>query len=599
MERWRFRRPFALVIPAVLLFWFLALNSMVGDSPTVDEQNHLARGLAFVRTGDPRLSLEHPPLTNALSALPLLTLPDVRLPLDDASWERQPPDVYWYRFAEKLLWEYNDDVTPMLFLARLPILFLTLGLALVAFHFAREMWGRPSAIWAFLLLLFDPNVLAHGRYTTTDIGGTAFLFLATYLLWRMWRAEGWNWRRWLWAGLGMGLAFGSKLSTLVFVPIFGVMAALPLYEEGTAKAQRTQRKEGDQSAFIRVNPPPILQRLGQFLTAGLLSILVVWAIFGFEWGTFFFRGDGLLVGLNGWRGPMPTFWAGLEQVLTISGGGRPSFLLGHFSNTGFLAYFPVAFAVKTPVALLILLPVTAVILLKTKSTRRQSLFLLLPAAFYFLFSMQSALNIGYRHLLPILPFLYVFVSGLASMRVASGKWQVGSGKRLRKTQDERRKTHHVLRFTFYVFFVSLLIADFAIHPHYLSYFNVLAGGPENGRNLLIDSNIDWGQDLLRLRDWMEENEVESVKLGWFGTAVPDYYGIAYEPLPGVGLHQFYSLWGDPPFNPLEPEPGVYAISVTSLWEMPLPDDQKYVYPWFRAHTPDDRVGYSILIYRVP
>jgi hypothetical protein len=275
--------------------------------------------------------------------------------------------------------------------------------------------------------------------------------------------------------------------------------------------------------------------------------------------------------------------------------------LGHFSNEGFWNYFPVAFAVKTPLLLLVLLPITAVILLKRRDgelggeinkRRIRAAFLLLPAIFYFLFSMQSALNIGYRHLLPLLPFLYVFVSGLASV-------QVGSGEQARKTQDIRRKTDYVLRFTLYAFLASLLIADFAIHPYYLSYFNLAAGGPENGRNLLIDSNIDWGQDLLRLKQWMAENEVESVKLGWFGTAVPDYYNITHEPLPGVGLHEFYSLWGNPPFDPTAPEPGVYAISVTSLWEMPLPDDQKYVYPWFRAREPDDRVGYSILIYIVP
>ncbi len=585
-----------LVTPAILLFFWLALNSMVGDSPTVDEQNHLARGLAFVSTGDPRLSLEHPPLVNALSALPLLMLPDVRLPLDHPSWERQPPDTYWYDFAEQLLWVDNADVTRMVFLARLPIVFLTLGLALVGFHFAGQLWGRPSsgshpAVWAFLFLLFDPNVLAHGRYTTTDIGGTAFLFLAVFLLWRMWQADGWNWSRWLGAGLGMGLAFGSKLSTLVFVPILGVMALLPLYgEEGTTATQRPRRRK---SLLIRFYRCPESRRLGQFLTAGLVSVFVVWAIFGFEWGAFDFRSEG--VGwLNAWHGPMPTFWAGLEQVLNISGGGRPAFLLGHYSKVGFWNYFPVALAVKTPLGLLILLPVTAVYFLgrwdaelggAIKERRKKTVFLLLPALFYFLFSMQSALNIGYRHLLPMLPFLYVLVSGLASVRVS-------------EFAGLRVASERVLHFTLFVFFASLLIADFAIHPSYLSYFNLAAGGPENGRNILIDSNIDWGQDLLRLKEWMADNGEDSIKLGWFGTAVPDYYGIQYEALPGWPKQPFSGLWGSAPFDTIDPEPGIYAISVTSWWELPLADDQKYVYPWFRAREPDDRIGYSILIYRV-
>jgi 4-amino-4-deoxy-L-arabinose transferase-like glycosyltransferase len=175
--------PIWVVVLAILLFWWLALDSMVGDSPTMDEQNHLARGLALWQTGDPRLSLEHPPLVNAISTLPVLLLPKLRLPTDDASWDTPGG---WYAFAEKMVWEYNRDIgiARLFFLARLPIVFLTLGLALVGYRFALLMWGRKAALVALLFILFDPNVLAHGRYSTTDLGGTAFLFLATLLLWR-------------------------------------------------------------------------------------------------------------------------------------------------------------------------------------------------------------------------------------------------------------------------------------------------------------------------------------------------------------------------------------------------------------------------------
>ena len=179
-------------MPLTLLFFFLALDSLRDDSPTMDEQNHVARGLAFLRTGDPRLSLEHPPLVNSLSALPLLTMPEIRLPVEDASWNQREG---WYRFAELLFWEANNDVTRMIFLARLPIVFLTLGLALVGFRFANELWGRPAGLFAFPLLLLDPNILAHGRYSTTDLGGAAFLLLATWLLWRAWQCEGAVWAR--------------------------------------------------------------------------------------------------------------------------------------------------------------------------------------------------------------------------------------------------------------------------------------------------------------------------------------------------------------------------------------------------------------------
>ncbi|MFW5942576.1 MAG: hypothetical protein ACOCXI_12300, partial [Chloroflexota bacterium] len=117
----------------------------------MDEQNHIARGLAYLRTGDPRFSVEHPPVANVLSALPLHAMLDVQLPLDHPSWD-QPQG--WYEFAQLMLWEYNHDVTRMVFLARLPIVFLTIGLALAAFHFARVLWGTLAGLFSFLFVLF-------------------------------------------------------------------------------------------------------------------------------------------------------------------------------------------------------------------------------------------------------------------------------------------------------------------------------------------------------------------------------------------------------------------------------------------------------------
>jgi hypothetical protein len=98
---------------------------------------------------------------------------------------------------------------------------------------------------------------------------------------------------------------------------------------------------------------------------------------------------------------------------------------------------------------------------------------------------------------------------------------------------------------------------------------------------------------------MADEKVESVRLAWFGTADPRYYGLAYEPLPGVGRDEFFRRWWDMPFNREHPEPGVYAISVSNLRELPLRVEEKTVFAWFRAREPDDRVGYSILIYEVP
>lgn len=561
-----------IAVAALLLFFFLAVASLVDDSPTMDEQNHIARGLTFLRTGDPRLSLEHPPLINSLSGALLLTMPELRLPTDHPSWERREG---WYEFADLFLWQYNRDVSHsverIVFLARLPIVFLSLALALAGYRFAWRLWGKVAALPALVLLLFEPNLMAHGRYATTDMGGVLFTFLATFMLWRLWTGPGgWDWGRWLAVVASMGLAFGSKLSSLGFVLIWALLALLPLYGNTAPGRGRAA-----------------LRRLLQLLSAGVASLLVVWAIFGFEWGPFGFVTAGLQT-LNRWSGPMPTFWAGLEQIALLSSGGRSTvFLLGRFSEEGFAAYFPAAFAFKTPIVLLGLLLIAAVVLLINEHTRRRALFLLIPPLVFFLLAMQSALNIGYRHVLPALPYLLLLISGLAATELPAPARESST---ITRFLAPRRLLAGGL--------AILVLVALWIHPHYLSYFNLLVGGPENGYRVLTDSNVDWGQDLLRLKAWMVDNDVQSVSLGWFGTADPDYYEIPYNPLPGLGRDRFFRLWWEVPFDPATPEPGVYAISASSLWEPPLREDEKQVYAWFREREPDDRIGYSIFIYDV-
>jgi hypothetical protein len=143
--------------------------------------------------------------------------------------------------------------------------------------------------------------------------------------------------------------------------------------------------------------------------------------------------------------------------------------------------------------------------------------------------------------------------------------------------------------------VSIGLSNGLIYPHYVSYFNVLAGGAENGRHILLDSNIDWGQDLLRLKQWMAEHEVDSVYLSYFGSANPGLFDIPFQPLPS-----FFTLGYDPArhaFNPEAPAAGIYAISATNLAGVYF--DSENPLAWFANRSPDAYIGYSILVYEVP
>ena len=536
--------PRFLAVALLVLFFGLALTSAIQKSPTMDEQNHIARGAAYLGTGDPRLSVEHPPLVNVLSALPVHVLLRPGLPLDTDWWRAGE----WYHFADLFLWETNTNVEQIVFLARLPVIGLGLLLVALVHRWATRRFGPWGGLLAAAFCALDPNILAHARLSTTDMGGTFFAFLAAYVLWRALRQP--SFTRTLWAGLALGLAFAAKLSTLLFGPVLALATLLEALPGGRGRMRRL-------SAWM-----------GLMCLLALLGLLVVWAAYRFQVGPL--EEGGIVV-------PAPPYVRGVLAVLDFAGGGRPGYLLGQVSTEGWWTYFPVAFAVKTPLATLAGLLIATGLALRRRS--RDDVLLLIPPLAFFLASTTARLNLGYRHLLPMLPFLAVHVGRLAAPHS-------------RAPASQRTWPRRILPV---ILALWLAASTFAIYPHFLAYFNAVGGGPRNGWRILVDSNIDWGQDMEGLRDWMEREKVERVRLAWFGTARPEYYGVSYDLLPGVPYG--FLLWTDPPFDRANPEPGVYAISVSNLAGAVLPDPD--LYAWFRARPPDDRIGYSVFIYRVP
>jgi hypothetical protein len=173
--------------------------------------------------------------------------------------------------------------------------------------------------------------------------------------------------------------------------------------------------------------------------------------------------------------------------------------------------------------------------------------------------MASNINIGIRHLLPIYPFVFV----LAGATLAA--W---SGKRKAMVLG--------------VLGAALVAESLAIYPHYLAFFNVLSGGPANGPNLLVDSNLDWGQDVKKLKRYMDRHAIPRVCMAYFGTADLDYYGLPYDTLAHERT-EAEAMSRD----------CVLAVSATLLEGVYLPDDS---FAWLRERKPTARVGYSIYVY---
>ncbi len=546
----------------LLIFFTLAVTSLRSLGPTFDEQGFLVRGLGYLRGENQHMRVGHPLGLNALNAALLVGDESVRLPANHPSWEQ----TGFHRPAELFLWEIGNDVARTMFLARLPTIWLGLLLAALAGRWAWQLTRRRwAALLALSLVALDPNILAHTRLTTTDLGLTFFAFVAGYGLWWFWQRPSWS--RALFAGIAFGLLQNTKFTAGLFVPLFALIIlvnfGLRITEYGLRNTLRT-----------------LIMLIVAYV---LIAPLTLWATYGFQIGTL---PDNLptLPQLGGLTLPLSHY---LEQLLDI--GGRlqkstPAFLMGNYSDSGWWYYFPIAFLLKTPLPTLLLLALAVFgnLRLTIDDLRGQrpltidhwqlTIFLLLPALGYFAIALTTDINLGYRHILPILPFLAVFIAAALS---------------------HSQFTIHNSQFTIIPLLWLLGIALW-LHPYYLAYFNIFAGGPNGGWRYLVDSNLDWGQDLVNLKEWLDENDVDRVWLSYFGEGRPAYYGITY-----TGLDSWPPRLMDPaarPFYPRDPAPGTYAISATTLQGVHFANHEQFA--WFRDQEPLAKIGYSIFIYKV-
>ncbi len=250
---------------------------------------------------------------------------------------------------------------------------------------------------------------------------------------------------------------------------------------------------------------------------------------------------------------------------------RTAFLMGEISSEGWWYYFVVTFFLKTPLPLLLLLGLAVASARRVwKGRRLEALFLLLPPLVYFALASAGRSDIGHRYILPVYPFLFVLVGALVPWVIQQKAYVKGSVA---------------------VLAAWYLFESVSIFPHYLAYFNELAGGPDRGYKYLVDSNLDWGQDLKGLKRYMDAQGIPRVWLSYFGTASPDYYGIAYNYLPSYVVFE----------RNAKKEPTAFvAISATNLQGVYLGalGVGADFFEGFRDRQPIAKIGYSIFVYRL-
>ena len=536
-----------LVALALLCLMFAqGVGSAVRTSITVDEGLHIASGYTIWRSGDYRLVEEHPPLVKLLEALPLLPVPDLPDPRTLPAWDEAAAptaeSLPLLHMAQQLIYPYRP-IDRLVVAARIPSALLAALLGAVVFRWAADLGGGRAGLLALCLLAFDPNVVAHAAVAGTDLGTACFVTLALFTLTRFLRRP--TGPRLIWAGVALGLAQAAKLSAALLLPVAALLILLGLPKRRLASLT---------------------------LLLGLTGV-TFWGIYGFEIGS-----------APGLPFPVPAASHAIPwmRLLEHTGSGHPAFLLGENSAQGWWYYFPVAFALKTPLPTLILLTVAALANLRRPScahfahwrthVRRWGA-LTLFTALYILSSLLSTLNIGYRHLLPILPLLFVAIGTLIQRAAPS------------------RLTFDASRFTLYALLAWLALGALRIFPHYLAYFNELAGGPDEGYRFLADSNTDWGQAYKDLARFQQARGIGPVRLSAFIFYDPAIYGVEYEPLT--------PMRGDTPAvfpSRFDPPPGDYVISATTLDGIPLADPE--MYDWFRRREPDAKIGHALFYYHV-
>jgi hypothetical protein len=666
-------------------------------SPTYDEVAHLPAGYAYLHWDDYRLNPQHPSLVKKLAALPLWwrqgwpakvdlqngEVPTGPEPDGESSLRRawtmsfEDSNAY-YDFGRNFLYGTRPGALPhpatntspvtmppdpesfynhadtLVFLGRMPILLLGLGLALLVFLWAREWFGFGGGILSLALFCFDPNFTAHSGQVTTDVGASLFLFGAVYFLWRICRRL--EVTSVVLFVLFFSLAFVTKFSAVLLLPIFwltvlGRMLSPEPLLIGAAGRMKLVSPAAKLALFA-----------GLFGLALLGTYAAIWASYSFRYSAAknpemaakaeaqILRAGNPASGPSGdavasrvphrklgyfpieaaVRGSAATkkllAASPLGQVnnddilkimdeVPLGPGGklilfaqkhrllpeafifgfahdemkshaRGTFLLGNYSNTGFHSYFFNAFLLKTPLpALLLIITALVLSLLRCVKRRLAPIFLLVPAALYFLVAVTSHLNLGIRHLLPIYPFLYVLAGGLV---LELDRW-----RRTTRIVALLVMVGAIVVSSRIVFFPAPGLKWQTVAPHYLAYFNELAGGPANGFKELADSNLDWGQDLKNLKLWLVAHGIKDpIYLCYFGMADPCYYQIAHYNMPGGCL--FEPQVG---FDVLQPG-GLIAISATNLQGVYLSPAEQDAWRRILEHAVlVDTVGYSIFIFK--
>jgi hypothetical protein len=571
----------------------LMFFSSKGDSNIVDEIAHIPSGYSYITRGDYRLNPEHPPLIKDLAAVPLL-FTGAKFPY--AYWEANNPVVNnQWEMGWKFLYQMGNDPQQLTILARIPIMMMSVLFCYLVFLWSRKLYGDKAGVLAVTLYAFNTAIIAHSRFVTTDLGVSFAFFVNMFVLYYYIQKP--TWKRLIWTGLSFALVLITKFSAAVCVPTYFIVLLMLTFKNGLEKPT---------NILEAINGPGRMKRFWagtlSFIMIGLIGVVAMWVFYlphvinmpaqvqvdlineSVPATSIYAK---VLTPMSGniVTKPLAQYFLGFFMVSGHVGGGHDAFFLGMVSNQGWWYYYPVVLALKTQIGFFILFVIMAIYWKRTGSKGWFTEWYLwtLPVALMYL-GMTGKLNLGVRYMLPIYAFAIVYVSKVANAFDFSSIRYLWNRK-VNPPKNSSAVASILIGLAVVWYVGSALI----IYPHYLAYYNEFIGGYQNGYKYLTDSNTDWGQDVKRLSEYVDANDIDQIYVDVFPGSMPAKYYL------GDKMVEWHVQNGQPPAG------SYFALSATFYQNSRLKKSANggMDYSWVDNLTPIDNIGGSILIFKMP
>jgi 4-amino-4-deoxy-L-arabinose transferase-like glycosyltransferase len=568
----------------------LAVTSFWNDVFTVDEVPHVGAGYSYFIKSDYRLNPEHPPLAKDFAGFALSFI-DLKQDAFDTPYWQENINGQW-EFGRKLIYNSGNDAQLMTRVAKIPMLLFFIGAAVLVFTWTRKLYGDYAGLTSIFLFSFSPTILAHARLVHTDMPALFGIIAATYFFVNFLKDSN---KKNLWvAGLIFGIAQLTKFSVVLLIPYFLILAIV--------------------FGLIQSLTTRYLIRTTLIILIGYIFVVLPWYIIHTrtyppdkqKTDTVFHlksypKRD--LVNAVTWASDKPILRAGAQYATGLiladqrARGGNLTYFYGEITNESFKSYFPIVYIIKEPLAFWALVLIVFSFAFRNVYTRAYTWIkdpapegraspniigrhfaefsMVVWLVLYWIISIFSNINIGIRHLLPVYGFTYILLSGQLTRII---------------NYDLRFMNKKITTMLIIILFGWYGFVNIKAHPSYLSYFNEYIGSSK-GYKYVVDSNVDWGQDLKRLGNWLEDNNIETIHLDYWGWADQRYY-------LGNGFNWVISGRYRSINDFIEQNPNGGYLAVSKHYYMSHRNDPVKTYAWLDTIKPIADIGGSIFVWQL-